>query len=58
MPAEKRSGLTQGDNIGIIETEKVKIGIAICYEMEFPEIARKLALNGGNFLREKRIGRN
>lgn len=51
MPAEKRSGLPQGDNIGIIETEKVKIGIAICYEMEFPEIARKLALNGGNFLR-------
>ena len=34
----------------IFETEKANIGLAICYEMEFPEVARTLTLKGADVI--------
>ncbi|MFC6292624.1 carbon-nitrogen family hydrolase [Macrococcus epidermidis] len=36
--------LTQGNNISIFEIDNVKMGVIICYDLRFPEISRKLAL--------------
>jgi predicted amidohydrolase len=49
-PLEAKSGITPGDSVGIIKTNKTEIGIAICYEMEFPEYVRKLTLNGAKII--------
>ncbi|QYA41984.1 carbon-nitrogen family hydrolase [Macrococcoides bohemicum] len=38
--------LTQGNNISIFEIDNVKMGVIICYDLRFPEISRKLALEG------------
>ncbi|MGM9928472.1 MAG: carbon-nitrogen hydrolase family protein [Bacillus sp. (in: firmicutes)] len=34
----------------IVETEFGKIGIMVCYELRFPEIARQLALQGADYI--------
>ncbi|MFH1709581.1 MAG: carbon-nitrogen family hydrolase [bacterium] len=39
-----------GDRIAPIETHLAKLGIIICYDIRFPEIARKLALEGAELL--------
>jgi len=41
---------TGGDKISVIETPLAKLGIVICYDIRFPEIARKLALDGAEVL--------
>jgi len=42
---------TKGDiKYPIIETEHAKIGVLICYEMEFPEPSRLLALEGAELI--------
>lgn len=38
--------LTPGDRSTVIETVYGKIGIAICYDMRFPEMFRKMSLDG------------
>lgn len=38
--------LTQGNDISIFEIDNVKMGVIICYDLRFPEISRKLALEG------------
>ncbi len=50
MPIEVKSHFTHGTTLEILETEKVKIGLAICYEMEFPEVARTLTLKGAEII--------
>jgi predicted amidohydrolase len=45
-PPEIEQGFLPGDSIQAIDTEYGKIGIAICYEIHFPEIARIYALQG------------
>lgn len=43
--------IIQSDNaLKPIETEFGKIGILVCYELRFPEVARKLALAGADLL--------
>lgn len=39
-----------GDSIGAIETDCGPIGVLVCYDSEFPELARKLADEGAKLL--------
>ncbi|MDF1738306.1 MAG: bifunctional GNAT family N-acetyltransferase/carbon-nitrogen hydrolase family protein [Verrucomicrobiales bacterium] len=46
-PSEKTWwGITGGDSLIVIQTPKVRIGVLICYDVEFPEAARYLADQG------------
>lgn len=48
MAEEKH--LVAGDHIGQFELEGVRAGMMICYDIRFPELARKLALGGAKVL--------
>ncbi|MHA1106822.1 MAG: nitrilase-related carbon-nitrogen hydrolase [Promethearchaeota archaeon] len=50
FPLESQMGVTPGDELVIYETEFGKIAIIICYEMEFPEVARTLTLKGAEIV--------
>lgn len=39
-------GITGGNSIVVVQTPKVRIGVLICYDVEFPEAARYLADEG------------
>ena len=43
-------GITGGDTIQTFDTDCGKIGIVICYDVEFPEISRLMADEGMNIL--------
>lgn len=43
-------GITGGDTIQTFDTDCGKIGIVICYDVEFPELARLMADEGMNIL--------
>ncbi len=43
-------GMTGGDKIAVINTDCGKIGILVCYDVEFPELSRLLALEGMKIL--------
>lgn len=47
---EKYYSITGGDKIAAINTDCGKIGILICYDVEFPELSRLLALDGMKIL--------
>lgn len=46
----KYYGITGGDQIAAINTDCGKIGILICYDVEFPELSRLMALDGMKIL--------
>ena len=46
--------LSPGDQCTVIDTEYCKIGVAICYDVRFPELSRKMALMGGKIDRASR----
>jgi predicted amidohydrolase len=47
---ERACRMTAGDKIEAWDTDCGKIGVLICYDCEFPEAARKLALQGAKIL--------
>ncbi len=50
-PNERRWwGISGGDTLSAIETPKAKIGVLICYDIEFPEAARYLADQGAEII--------
>jgi omega-amidase len=42
--------ISPGNNITIFDTVFCRIGIAICYDMRFPELIRKMALEGASLI--------
>ena len=42
--------LTAGSSTTVIETSYGKIGVCICYDIRFPEFARKMALEGAQLI--------
>lgn len=42
--------LSSGNQITVVSTPFTKIGIAICYDMRFPEVIRKMALEGAKIV--------
>ena len=50
-PNERRWwGISGGQKLAVIETPKTKIGVLICYDVEFPEAARHLADAGAEII--------
>ena len=50
-PNERRCwGMSGGHSLEVIETPKARIGVTICYDVEFPETARHLADAGVEIL--------
>lgn len=43
-------GISGGQSLGAIQTPKAKIGVLICYDVEFPEAVRQLADEGAEIL--------
>ncbi len=42
--------LSAGNQITLIDTELCKIGVAICYDIRFPELSRLMALKGAELI--------
>ncbi|MDX1908327.1 MAG: bifunctional GNAT family N-acetyltransferase/carbon-nitrogen hydrolase family protein [Bacteroidia bacterium] len=50
-PAERRAwGMVGGDRVKVFDTDCGKIGIQICYDVEFPEVSRLYAQQGMQIL--------
>ncbi len=43
-------GISGGHTLGAVQTPKAKIGVLICYDIEFPEAARYLADDGAEII--------
>lgn len=51
LPQEEiAAGLTPGNSFPVFDTDFGKVGMMICWDTQFPEAARKLALNGAEII--------
>ncbi len=48
--SEEAMGLATGDRPGLLSLDGLKLGILVCYDAEFPELARSLADQGADLL--------
>ena len=46
----EREHFSEGNTFALIETDFGRIGVAICYELRFPEVARLLTLKGAKII--------
>jgi predicted amidohydrolase len=47
---EEKEHFDGGDRISPVLTSKGRVGLEICYDLRFPEVARSLSLQGADFL--------
>lgn len=47
---EESKVLTAGNQISVVSTSFATVGVAICYDMRFPEVIRKMALEGAQIV--------
>jgi len=50
LPAGEEFNVTPGDKFEVFHTELGNIGMLICWDMQFPESARELALGGADLI--------
>ena len=48
--AQEDKVFSAGDKISVVELDGVKCGLAICYDLRFPEFIRKIALAGAEII--------
>lgn len=48
--AREEDYIAQGDGINVIDADLAKIGLNICYDLNFPEVSRTLALKGAQLI--------
>jgi predicted amidohydrolase len=56
LPDVERWSVTPGDSFPVFETDFGTVGMMICYDINFPEVARCLALNGAELLFHPTMG--
>ena len=47
---DERGAFVAGDELLVVELDGIKAGLLICFDVEFPEVARSLALGGADLL--------
>lgn len=47
---ESEAGITPGDAYPVFDTDFGKVGVMICWDLQFPEAARALAMNGAEII--------
>lgn len=50
LAGEEKEYITAGNRLPVIDTEYGKFGMAVCWDMQFPETARILALGGADII--------
>jgi predicted amidohydrolase len=50
FPAESDWGTREGDELSVVDVDGVKVGIAICYEAEIPEVTTMLTALGAEVI--------
>jgi predicted amidohydrolase len=56
LPDIERWSTTPGDSFPVFETDFGTVGMMICYDINFPEVARCLSLNGAELLFHPTMG--
>ncbi|MGB8453449.1 MAG: carbon-nitrogen hydrolase family protein [Anaerocolumna sp.] len=50
LAGSEKENLTPGNDYPVIDTEFGKIGVAVCWDMQFPEVSRELVLAGAELI--------
>jgi predicted amidohydrolase len=48
--AREESYIAEGSEISVIDTDLARIGLSICYDLNFPEVSRTLTLKGAQLI--------